>query len=57
MYATVQGSYRAAACGPELISICSTADEAEAELAEAKLATSLGSCIASVTNTTGSPLS
>ena len=48
------GSYRAAACGPELISI---ADEAEAELAEAKLATSLGSCIARVTNTTGSPLS
>ena len=38
----------------ELISI---ADEAEAELAEAKLATSLGSFIARVTNTTGSPLS
>ena len=29
----------------------------EAELAEAKLATSLGSCIARVTNTTGCPLS
>ena len=41
----VQGSYRAAACGPELISI---ADEDEAEVAEAKLATSLGSCIASI---------
>ena len=52
MYTTVQGSYieQVAACGPEL-------DEAEAELAEAKLATSLGSCIARVTNTTGSPLS
>ena len=35
----------------------SIADEAEAELAEAKLATSLGSCLARVTNTTGSPLS